>query len=104
MRTKILKQALVGMLVGAGMGVGAAGTAAQDRLSSAANGGTAWTAANGGAAALGALNSGGNAGTVIEIGDTLGDVTVNGGAFASSTDLGLDLDGGTAISDASGGS
>ena len=70
---------------------------------SAGNGGVATASANGGAVAIGDVNSGGNAGNAIGVGDTWGEVGVNGGAVANSTDLSVSANGGTAISDASGG-
>jgi hypothetical protein len=53
--------------------------------------------------ALGDVNSGGNAGNAIGVGDTVGTVGVDGGAVGNSTDIGVSANGGTAISDASGG-
>jgi hypothetical protein len=72
-------------------------------IASAGNGGVATSSANGGAVATGDINSGGNAGNAIGVGDTVGSVAVDGGAVANSTDLGISANGGTAISDASGG-
>lgn len=72
-------------------------------VASAGNGGVATSSANGGAVALGDVNSGGNAGNAIGVGDTVGTVGVDGGAVANSTDIGVSANGGTAISDASGG-
>ena len=72
---------------------------------SAGNGGVATSSASGGAGVLGDINSGGNAGNAIGVGDTwYGSVGVDGGDVANLTDIGLTLNGGTAISDASGGS
>ena len=59
--------------------------------------------ANGGAVGLGDVNSGGNAGNAIGVGDTYGTVAVDGGSVANSTDIGVSANGGTAIADASGG-
>jgi hypothetical protein len=73
-------------------------------VASAGNGGVATSSANGGAVSLGDVNSGGNAGNAIGVGDTYGTVAVDGGAVANSTDIGVSANGGTAISDASGGS
>jgi hypothetical protein len=71
---------------------------------SAGNGGVATSSANGGAASLGDVNSGGNAGNAIGVGDTWGGpVGVDGGSVANLTDLSITANGGTAISDASGG-
>jgi hypothetical protein len=106
--------ALAGL--GAGlMGVGSASAQSlRDRLfgddddnvdvASAGNGGVATSSASGGAVSLGDVNSGGNAGSAIGVGDTAGGpVYVDGGLVANSTDLGVSANGGTAISDASGG-
>ncbi len=82
-------------------GVGEA--AAQD-TAAAGNGGTATASANGGAVLIGDVNSGGNAGGAIGVGDTYdGSVDIFGGNVSSSTTLGISADGGTAIADASGG-
>jgi hypothetical protein len=71
---------------------------------SAGNGGVATSAANGGAVSVGDVNSGGNAGNAIGVGDTWGGpVGVDGGDVANLTDLSISANGGTAISDASGG-
>jgi hypothetical protein len=70
---------------------------------SAGNGGVATSSASGGAASIGNINSGGNAGNAIGVGDTWGEVGVHGGTVANATDLGITANGGTAISDASGG-
>ena len=71
---------------------------------SAGNGGVATSSANGGVAALGDVNSGGNAGSAIGVGDTWGGpVAVDGGTVANSTTLSISANGGTAIADASGG-
>ena len=54
--------------------------------------------------AIGDVNSGGNAGNAIGVGDTWGgSVGVDGGTVANSTKLGISANGGTAIADASGG-
>ena len=72
-------------------------------VASAGNGGVATSSANGGAVALGDVNSGENAGNAIGVGDTVGTVGVDGGTVANLTDIGVSANGGTAISDASGG-
>jgi hypothetical protein len=97
---------------------GAANVAAQTRLrdrffggddefvdvASAGNGGVATASANGGAVSIGDINSGGNVGCAIGIGDTFGlDPTVTGCDILNTTDLGVSVNGGTAIADASGG-
>ena len=96
--------------------VGIGSAAAQD-TASAGNGGTAAASANGGAVALGDINSGGNAGNAIAVGDTGGwvcdkwgkctggdgAVAVDGGTVTSSTSIDISANGGVAIADASGG-
>jgi hypothetical protein len=72
-------------------------------VASSGNGGVATSSANGGAVSLGDINSGGNAGNAIGVGDTVGTVGVDGGAVANSTDIAVSANGGTSISDASGG-
>ena len=104
--------------------VGVAGASAQSRLldlqgkflgggddagtgdiASAGNGGVATASANGGAVSIQDINSGGNAGNAIGVGDTWGGtVAVDGGSVGNSTGVGITAGGGTAISDASGGS
>ncbi|MDP9363067.1 MAG: hypothetical protein M3Q10_02345, partial [Chloroflexota bacterium] len=92
----------------------------------AGNGGTADASANGGAVAIGDINSGGNTGGTISVGDVGGDdfkvvfdkfgkpivveddddggaVAIEGGDVTTSTSVGISADGGVAISDASGG-
>jgi hypothetical protein len=71
---------------------------------SAGNGGVATSAASGGVVSIGDVNSGGNAGNAIGVGDTAGSVWVDGGDVANSTSIGVTASGGTAIADASGGS
>jgi hypothetical protein len=83
--------------------VSALGAAAQEEIAAAGNGGTADCSANGGAVAVGDVNSGANSGSAIGVGDTVGDVAVAGGSMANATDLSITADGGTAICDASGG-
>ena len=70
---------------------------------SAGNGGVATSEANGGVVSIADVNSGGNAGNAIGIGDTWGEVGVYGGDVANLTTIGVTANGGTAISDASGG-
>ena len=87
--------------------LGAASATAQDDLgpdiAAAGNGGTAAASANGGAVAIGNINSGGNVGSAIAVGDTSGDVAIDGGIVSSSTSVSVSANGGTAIADASGG-
>jgi hypothetical protein len=96
----------------AGLGVAGAGlfsvagirsAAAQDTAASG-NGGTSDASASGGALDIGDLNTGGNTGNAVAAGD-IGDgaVAIDGGDLSSSTSLTISSDGGTAISDASGG-
>ena len=73
-------------------------------IASAGNGGVATASANGGAVVIGDINSGGNAGSAIGVGDTFGGpVFVDGGSIGNVTDIGISASGGTAIADASGG-
>ncbi|MCC2627724.1 MAG: hypothetical protein K0S14_1374 [Thermomicrobiales bacterium] len=73
-------------------------------VASAGNGGVATASANGGAVSIGNINSGGNTGCAIGIGDTFGpDPDVTGCTIMNTTALDVAVDGGTAISDASGG-
>ena len=107
--------AVAGAAVGlAGVAQAAAQTKLQDKffgggdsgtgdVASAGNGGVATSSANGGAVSIGDVNSGGNAGNAIGVGDTVGSVGVDGGTVANQTLLGVSANGGTAISDASGG-
>lgn len=75
---------------------------ADDETAAAGNGGTGDGFANGGAAAMGDLNSGDNVGNELGLGDT-GGGDISGGSIANSTELTAALDGGTGIVDASGG-
>jgi len=75
-----------------------------DQVVSAGNGGVATASANGGAVGIADINSGGNVGSAVAVGDTYGGpVFVDGGDIANLTDLGVSAGGGTAIADASGG-
>jgi hypothetical protein len=89
-------------LQGKFLGGGDAGTG---DIASAGNGGVATASANGGAVSIGDINSGGNACNAIGVGDTFSnlDPAVNGGDCLNSTALGITVNGGTAIADASGG-
>ena len=84
---------------------------------SAGNGGRANSSADGGIVVIGKINSGGNKGNTVNVGDigggggdgsggggTCGPVYIDGGNVDNSTNLNIDASGGTAISDASGGS
>jgi hypothetical protein len=80
------------------------GDAGAGDIASAGNGGVATSSASGGAVSIADVNSGGNAGNAIGVGDTSGGpVTVDGGSVGNLTDLSISANGGTAISDASGG-
>jgi hypothetical protein len=73
-------------------------------VASAGNGGVATASASGGAVSIGNINSGGNTGCAIGIGDTFGpDPDVTGCTILNTTALDVAVDGGTAIADASGG-
>jgi hypothetical protein len=112
---KRINAAVTGAVVGlAGVAQAAAQTRLQDRffggdesvtdVASAGNGGVATASANGGAVSVGDINSGGNVCNAIGIGDTVGpDPAVYGGDCLNTTALDIAVDGGTAISDASGG-
>lgn len=102
MKSILAKGSAAGALVGVGLLVATMGAAADDDIAAAGNGGTATAAGNGGAVALGDVNSGGNVGSAIGVGDSWGDVDVSGGAVANSTDASVEIDGGTGIADASG--
>lgn len=74
------------------------------QIASAGNGGVATASADGGVVLIGDINSGGNAGNAIGVGDTSwGSVTVDGGDVANSTGITVTGDGGKGIADASGG-
>ena len=96
-----------GIFAGAVTTVLGARTAAAQFIdtASAGNGGVATASANGGAVSAGDINSGGNVCNAIGVGDTFSnlDPAVNGGDCLNSTALGITVNGGTAIADASGG-
>jgi hypothetical protein len=70
----------------------------------AGNGGVATASGSGGAVSAADVNSGGNAGSAIAVGNTNGpDPDVNGGDILNQTGLAVQVDGGTAIADATGG-
>lgn len=73
-------------------------------FSSAGSGGIASADAQGGTVHIGDINSGGNVGNTIRVGNTSGNVAVAGGYVSTTTDLTVDADGGQAIADAGGGS
>jgi hypothetical protein len=92
-------------VAGAVVGLGAVSRASAQFIetASAGNGGVATASANGGAVSVGNINSGGNVCNAIGIGDTFADPVVYGGDCLNTTALGITVDGGTAIADASGG-
>jgi hypothetical protein len=96
-----------GILAGAVAAVVGAKTAlAQEFIDTAAagNGGVATAAGDGGAVAAGDINSGGNVGNAIAVGDTYGpDPDVYGGDILNDTAMAVAVDGGTGIADATGG-
>lgn len=114
-----MKHPINAAVAAGGVGVlGGAGADAQFRLrdrffgddddgfdiASAGNGGVATASANGGAVSIGNINSGGNVGNAIAVGDTYGpDPIVSGGDVFNATTLDVSVNGGTAIADASGG-
>ncbi len=71
---------------------------------SAGSGGVATSSADASTVFVGDVNSGGNIGNTIDIGNTQGGVRVDGGNVSNVTDISASADGGMAISDASGGS
>jgi hypothetical protein len=93
------------VVTGAVVGLAGVGKAAAQFIDTAAsgNGGVATSSASGGAVSVGNINSGGNVCNAIGIGNTYADPVVYGGDCFNTTDLGIAVDGGTAISDASGG-
>ena len=79
-------------------------TVSSSDTAAAGNGGTATSSADGGAISLGDVNSGANSGSDITAGDNWdGSTAIDGGDVTNTTSLGISADGGTAISDASGG-
>lgn len=75
----------------------------EENTASSGNGGLADAHANGGAVEVSSINSGGNAGHALGVGDSAGDVDVHGGTVMNQTAIDIESEGGTAISDASGG-
>ena len=98
-----------GIFAGAVTAVLSAKTAAAQFVdtASAGNGGVATASANGGAVSAGDINSGGNVCNAIAVGDTGAAVPVDpqvyGGDCLNTTGIGIAVDGGTGIADASGG-
>ncbi|MCC2630052.1 MAG: hypothetical protein K0S14_3702, partial [Thermomicrobiales bacterium] len=80
------------------------------RMASAGTGGRANASADGGIVVIGKINSGGNRGNTINVGNIgggygeCGPVYIDGGNVENSTNIDIDAGGGTAIGDASGGS
>ena len=98
------RRVLGGVLGAALTGIGARRLAAQNDTSTAGSGGYATASANGGVVVIGDVDSGGNVGNVISVGNTGGPVWVDGGDVSNSTTIDITSGGGTAIADASGGS
>ena len=95
------RRRVLGSVLGAALaGLGTRRLAAQ---STAGSGGYATASAGGGGVVVGDINSGGNTGNAVGVGDTSGSVWVDGGDVSNSTSVGITADGGTAIADASGG-
>ena len=89
------RRVLGGVLGGVLSGLGATRLAAQS--DTAGSGGYGTTV-------IGDVNSGGNVGNTISVGNTYGSVWVDGGDVSNSTTITTSANGGTAIGDASGGS
>jgi hypothetical protein len=96
------KSALISSVVALGLLASTLGAAAQHRAA-AGNGGFSNANASGGAVAVGDIVSGDSLGSVIRVGNTYGDVWVDGGATANSLNFGITAAGGTGIADSSGG-
>jgi len=74
------------------------------QIAFAGNGGVATASADGGVVFIGDINSGGDAGNAIAVGDTTwGSVRVDGGNVVNSTEIAVTADGGMGIADTSGG-
>ncbi len=97
------RRQMLGWLVAALAGGRLGHALAQERTATAGNGGRAGASADGGAVRVGEINSGGNTGNAIAVGDTVGDVEIHGGTVANTTRIDVAADGGAAITDASGG-
>ena len=92
--------ALTGFLLVSNVG----DASARAHIAAAGNGGTALASGNGGAVLLDDVNSGGNGGSLIGVGDvSYGSVAIDGGGVGSSTDVAVGVTGGVGISDAAGG-
>ena len=100
------RRVLAGVLGTALAGLSPRQLAAEGELTTSGNADVATANASGGALVVGDIDSGGNVGNAIAIGDTSGAVSVNGGDVANATTLAGEAGGGTAIAtaDASGGS
>src|SRR5215208_2645468 len=96
------RRRVLGSVLGAALaGLGPRRLAAQD---TAGSGGYATASATGGTVVIGDVNTGGNVGNIISVGNTYGSVWIDGGNVSNTTTIGVTADGGTAIADASGGS
>jgi hypothetical protein len=96
------RRRVLGSVLGAALaGLGSRRLAAQ---STAGSGGNATASATGGTVVTGDINTGGNVGNIISVGNTYGPVWVDGGNVSNTTTIDFTANGGTAIADASGGS
>jgi hypothetical protein len=96
------RRRVLGSVLGAALaGLGARRLAAQ---STAGSGGYATASATGGTVVTGDINTGGNVGNIISVGNTYGSVWVDAGNVSNTTNIDFTANGGTAIADASGGS
>ena len=97
------KTVLIGSVVALGLAVSSLSAAAQEYRAAAGNGGVSMANAGGGAVAIGDVFTGGNVGNITRVGNTWGDLWVDGGATANSLDFGITAAGGVGIADSSGG-
>jgi hypothetical protein len=96
------RRRVLGSVLGAALaGLGSRRLAAQ---STAGSGGYATASASGGTVVMGDINTGGNVGNIISVGNTYGSVWIDGGNVSNTTSIDVTANGGTAIADASGGS
>lgn len=97
----VTKGSMVSTIVGIDLLASTLGAAA-DEIAAVGNGGTGDGRANGGAVSLGNVNSGGNTGATIRLGNTTGTVDVAGPSIANSTSFSVNANAGVAINTASG--
>jgi hypothetical protein len=96
------RRRVLGSVLGAALaGLGSRRLAAQ---STAGSGGNATASASGGTIVTGDINTGGNVGNIISVGNTYGPVWVDAGNVSNTTNIDFTANGGTAVADASGGS